>query len=411
MTPVRQIPERGSIDETPRPACNSLENQDSENTSASPVRTRSSTRVTEAGSPVPRLRSSMMKDLIAIKEEGDQDKIEIPQVKKIIWPDRDDRTSIHAEQMHWSVNSLPDILYVLKPTSQHAKSRKSIKIASFEIFGKPVREFAVLPRQISSRVEGWRMEAWLRLDRRLTVKDILERIDPKYNISVEQLERRRKFFRDTFHVACWGPIKTTSEISLRLREAGIEPALNTTRGLTPGLIDPSQGEAGGRIPIPVSDTTFFGLDTVRLGCDDSGDTDAGEAPRQPLTRDGSPTPRPSNDITSPRSGTLLGSSVNESESGDTASSTNDENSLTYNYGDEDWELAYHPGAPASGFSPDDEDEQSEHETTLEEYLESNHISYEEYIARDFDITAVSKAVPPKPRTPRPSDIWKIVLDS
>lgn len=35
-----------------------------------------------------------------------------------------------------------------------------------------------------------------------------------------------------------------------LKASGIDTENNSTRGLTPGLIDPSKGEAGGRIPIP-----------------------------------------------------------------------------------------------------------------------------------------------------------------
>lgn len=34
---------------------------------------------------------------------------------------------------------------------------------------------------------------------------------------------------------------------------------NTTRGTTPGLIDPSLGEAGGRVPLPITEIGAGGL--------------------------------------------------------------------------------------------------------------------------------------------------------
>lgn len=110
----------------------------------------------------------------------------------------------------------------------------------------------MLPRQISSQVEGWRMEAWFRMDRRIKPQDFLDRIHPNCNIGIEELEYRRRSFRKDFKVALWGSGSSIAALTRELKARGIDPAWNTTRGLTPGLIDPAKGEAGGRVPLPGS---------------------------------------------------------------------------------------------------------------------------------------------------------------
>ncbi|OGM50254.1 hypothetical protein ABOM_001121 [Aspergillus bombycis] len=162
----------------------------------------------------------------------------------------DDMTASHNDQDDWSIENLPDILYILKP--EHGKSRHVVRTTAHKIFGKHINAFSVLPDQISSKIEGWRLEAWMRLDRRITGQDIIDRVNPRYRprLTSIDIELRRKAFRERFHVACWGAQKTINNISRLAVSRGIDPASNTTRGLTPGLIDPSKGEAGGRIPLP-----------------------------------------------------------------------------------------------------------------------------------------------------------------
>jgi hypothetical protein len=159
-------------------------------------------------------------------------------------------TASHADQDGWSLESLPDILYALKP--DHAKCRHRIRTTTHDVFGNQINDFSVLPDRISSKVEGWRLEAWMRLDRRITVQDIIDRVNPKYrlNLTPDDIEMRRQAFREKFYIACWGAKKSVNDILRLAKSRGIDPALNTTRGLTPGLIDPSKGEAGGRIPLP-----------------------------------------------------------------------------------------------------------------------------------------------------------------
>ncbi|KAE8150407.1 hypothetical protein BDV25DRAFT_139893 [Aspergillus avenaceus] len=165
-------------------------------------------------------------------------------------PPKDDLTASHGGQDRWSLDNLPEILYMLRP--ECAKSRQRVRKTEYEVFGQRLNKLIVLPDRISSNVEGWRLEAWIRLDRRITTQDIIDRVNPKYRgrLSEEVIEWRRQTFRENFYVACWGAQKSVNEIHRRVVAVGIDPKLNTTRGLTPGLIDPSKGEAGGRIPIP-----------------------------------------------------------------------------------------------------------------------------------------------------------------
>ena len=158
-------------------------------------------------------------------------------------------TSFHSGQATWTIDNLPDILYVLEPGPEHAKPATTTPTSPIFVFGKRVKNYLLLPRQISSNVEGWRLEAWMRTDRRVTAEDILDRINPKFGITVEDLNARRAEFLDEFHLVDWDSDECGT-IKSKLTAAGIGPSLNSTRGLTPGLIDPARGEAGDRIPIP-----------------------------------------------------------------------------------------------------------------------------------------------------------------
>lgn len=93
------------------------------------------------------------------------------------------------------------------------------------------------------------MEAWIRTDRRITAKDILDRINPSFGITVNELEERRAVFRDKFHVTNWGK-HGYGIVKSKVAAAGFDPASNSTRGLTPGLIDPGKGRGGWPYPRP-----------------------------------------------------------------------------------------------------------------------------------------------------------------
>ncbi|KAL2010415.1 hypothetical protein VTN00DRAFT_6222 [Thermoascus crustaceus] len=163
-------------------------------------------------------------------------------------------TSHHPEQVNWSINNLPDIMYVFKPPVTNARTDEPPTM-SYPIHGQYLREIPVLPDNISSNVEEFRVEAWMRLDRRIRLCDITNRMHPIFRIKPNALQQRGVRFRKAFSMLAWGSgNKKTAELEGEIVKAmiqkGIDPALNSTRGLTPGLIDPQLGEAGGRIPVP-----------------------------------------------------------------------------------------------------------------------------------------------------------------
>ena len=126
---------------------------------------------------------------------------------------------------------------------------------SYPINGKYLREIPVLPNHIASDVEEFRVEAWMRLDRRIRLSDIIDRMGVEFRIAPNALQQRGGRFRQAFRMLAWDSGNKLSrdleaELLKALTQHGIDPSLNTTRGLSPGLINPALGEAGGRIALP-----------------------------------------------------------------------------------------------------------------------------------------------------------------
>ncbi|PGH01219.1 hypothetical protein AJ79_07990 [Helicocarpus griseus UAMH5409] len=161
-------------------------------------------------------------------------------------------------QTEWSVENLPDILYVFKPSTPQVRTQTKLPTKpSPWPSGPELRIFDILPDRISSNVEEFRVEAWMRLDRRIQLHDITDRMNPKFRIKTNALQQRSVRFRQAFRILSWGSgnKKTgehAEEIEKELEALGIDVSRNTTRGLTPGLKDPVMGEAGGRIEVPAS---------------------------------------------------------------------------------------------------------------------------------------------------------------
>ncbi|RDW78753.1 uncharacterized protein DSM5745_05605 [Aspergillus mulundensis] len=133
------------------------------------------------------------------------------------------------EQATWSIYKLPGILLDIRPPEEHRiQMTLPVLKSSYKIYGKHVNDFeAILPRQISSNVEGWRLEAWFRLDPRITSGDIIDRVHPHYRgrISDLQIRYRRKEFRQEFNLPCWeaGPESHDNDsITELLEEYGSE---------------------------------------------------------------------------------------------------------------------------------------------------------------------------------------------
>ena len=104
--------------------------------------------------------------------------------------------------------------------------------------------------QIGTQEHWWRFEAWRRLDPRIRWSDISMRIGPLAHRPSDMLLRSRVSRpRIQFSMLSWhtgSRQKATNDAILRaLSQAQVRA--NTTRGSTPGLIDPVLGKAGGRI--------------------------------------------------------------------------------------------------------------------------------------------------------------------
>lgn len=91
-------------------------------------------------------------------------------------------TSDYLHQAEWSEINLPDILFYIQPP---ISDYEGVKVEELIENGGPVvsdaadkhniRQFEILPRNISLDVPGWLIEAWRRLDTRIGYQDILDR--------------------------------------------------------------------------------------------------------------------------------------------------------------------------------------------------------------------------------------------
>ncbi|KAL9605488.1 MAG: hypothetical protein Q9179_001329 [Wetmoreana sp. 5 TL-2023] len=122
---------------------------------------------------------------------------------------------------------------------------------------QPLLDFPHLPDQIGSNEHWFYVEAWRRFEPRARWKDIAMRIPRDgrgrhhNNLQMEISRNRSKW-----GLVSWLDIKLHEEDN-KTREKALallspdQIRNNTTRGTTPGLINPELGEAGGRIPNPV----------------------------------------------------------------------------------------------------------------------------------------------------------------
>ncbi|WEW56609.1 hypothetical protein PRK78_002057 [Emydomyces testavorans] len=196
------------------------------------------------------------------KEEEEEDKETEPKKNKA--PRKNSRESAEDEsnitlilptQRDWSIHNLPDILYQLKPTQKNKKTKSPVPMKESPYPDEPkLRHFDILPDRISTNVEDWRVETWKRLDARIRLRDITDRMLPDKRLQRNALQQRLVRFRQQFSFLTWGKpnqgsIRHEAKVVAMLAERGIDLALNTTRGLSPGLIDPNDPSKG-RIPIP-----------------------------------------------------------------------------------------------------------------------------------------------------------------
>ena len=121
-------------------------------------------------------------------------------------------------------------------------------------------DFAILPDKIGTSEEWWVLQAMRRYDPRIRAQDIEMRMElenrPKWNAIQTRATRNwgQKFTMLSWHTkGKWrrGQPNASREAVLAMLTPA-QVTANSTRGSTPGLIDPALGEAGGRIPWPVT---------------------------------------------------------------------------------------------------------------------------------------------------------------
>ncbi|KAL4870526.1 hypothetical protein BDV12DRAFT_195250 [Aspergillus spectabilis] len=171
--------------------------------------------------------------------------------------DSRNHTSFHPDQDDWSWTNFPDVLYKLSPTGERTQRHEEPGYLPYRIHGRKLRNLPVLPDNISSTVEEFRVEAWQRLDPRVTLTDITNRMHPNFRIKNNALQQRGVRFRQAFHLLAWNSgnkrsAQLEAELFEKMEELGLDIRSNSTRGITPGLINPELGEAGGRVPFPAT---------------------------------------------------------------------------------------------------------------------------------------------------------------
>ncbi|KAL2854667.1 hypothetical protein BJX68DRAFT_264568 [Aspergillus pseudodeflectus] len=169
--------------------------------------------------------------------------------------DTKNRTLHHAAQTEWTWENMPDIIYQLKPEGKSNRNEEP-PMLPYRIHNNDVRDLPILPDNISSTVEEFRVEAWMRLDRRIRLRDITDRIHPDFRLRENALQQRGVRFRQAFGLLAWDSgnkrsLKLEEKLLAKMKNLGLDPRLNSTRGITPGLINPKAGEEGGRVPLPV----------------------------------------------------------------------------------------------------------------------------------------------------------------
>ncbi|KAL8905560.1 MAG: hypothetical protein Q9207_002550 [Kuettlingeria erythrocarpa] len=205
-------------------------------------------------------------------------------------------------QATWGEDNLPDILYTYKPPTNWLEFHDNNAIrrlfpppktdANGNIMYErwlsdankpdPLLDFPHLPDQIGTKEAWWVFEAWRRYDPRIRFalfhspltpsqvsflaiptlmlhhswKDILMRQQyPHRSAAPTNIQALVSHNRPVFRIAPWHPQQSRV---LGVPSRGIEwlPEMseeqrrrNTTRGLTPGLVDPRRGEEGGRVAL------------------------------------------------------------------------------------------------------------------------------------------------------------------
>ncbi|KAL8826796.1 MAG: hypothetical protein Q9191_003579 [Dirinaria sp. TL-2023a] len=187
--------------------------------------------------------------------------------------DGGDVTGFQAGQWDWSATNLPDILYQLFPDQAWLdfKANKGRARQKRDAQGRlmweqwpddpanprPLLDFPVLANidQISTQEHPLLMEAWRRLDPRITWNDLIMRMQRHGRSNANNYNMHCfRTWRRLYNITTWfwrGDLRQSPE-NVRVQNllTPLQRQNNTTRGTTPGLINPAQGQGSQIVPFP-----------------------------------------------------------------------------------------------------------------------------------------------------------------
>ncbi|KAL8932417.1 MAG: hypothetical protein Q9211_006325 [Gyalolechia sp. 1 TL-2023] len=165
-----------------------------------------------------------------------------------------DVTSYHVDQKSWGParKDFPSILFTYaRPSETNSEASNQFmyfnRMIVLDKDHRPVRAFSELNSTLSSKVEGFRLEAISRLNQKITSRDILARMPPEVTAirgahrivrpqcKSNALSMRRREFRGRNGLLSWTPREGSKEVKEYL-DSIIGPrllALNDTRGMRP----------------------------------------------------------------------------------------------------------------------------------------------------------------------------------
>lgn len=164
----------------------------------------------------------------------------------------DDVTSFHPGQHNWDITNLPAILYQLHPTAvdQHPqnwpKPPQMRDVDGNPMFDPadpafPILDWTILPFHISTQEDPCVMATWLRLDPRMSWKDIIARMVLDGRPIPNVLNMRVSRLNASLDILPWRDSrKSRQKIENEIENGKRKPLtifhtlFNTTRGLTPG---------------------------------------------------------------------------------------------------------------------------------------------------------------------------------
>ncbi|KAI9762615.1 MAG: hypothetical protein M4579_000233 [Chaenotheca gracillima] len=122
--------------------------------------------------------------------------------------DPEDYTSFIPGQERWSLWSLPPIVGQLFPSPASRGFIGDVldqngRPATDPQTGKRLKDYPFLPRKISTKVEGWRLETWCRMDSRVNIDDFHARMVPRNRPTGNVINMRRRRFREDHTVLAW----------------------------------------------------------------------------------------------------------------------------------------------------------------------------------------------------------------